>query len=189
MTINITRWKFALGILAITLIAPATAWATHVFSDVDDTRFYAGPVEWAFDNGITTGKSPTIFDPEGNVTRGESVTFLKRYNDNVVEGLPRPVGYATVLDNGDVVEAHSSGVTDANVTLEFTAAFCFRDLGFEFSSVQASPLYESDPFTTIVKVGFPDLALGFDCGDAVLEIATSVRDVFTAHGFTVVFFA
>ncbi|MEQ8842915.1 MAG: hypothetical protein RIB98_18210, partial [Acidimicrobiales bacterium] len=45
----------------------------------------AGPVDWAFNNDITTGKTATSFAPEDNVTRGESVTFLKRYNDNIVE--------------------------------------------------------------------------------------------------------
>lgn len=64
---------------------PAMAYANHSFSDVDDGRFFTEPVEWASENGITTGKSPTIFDPFGNVTRGESVTFLKRYHDNIID--------------------------------------------------------------------------------------------------------
>lgn len=87
MTITITKLRLALGVLVVALLVPATALATHVFDDVAHDRFYAEPVEWAAANGITTGKSPTIFDPEGAVTRGESVTFLRRYDENVV--LPR----------------------------------------------------------------------------------------------------
>jgi hypothetical protein len=85
MTITLTRTKLAIAVLAVVLLVPATAYATHVFDDVPDTAFYAGPVEWAFDNEITTGKSPTEFAPLDGVTRGESVTFLQRYNDNIVE--------------------------------------------------------------------------------------------------------
>ena len=85
MTITIRKLHLALAVLALALIAPATAVATHVFTDVPDTAFYAEPVEWAFDNDITTGKSATIFDPLGQVTRGESVTFLSRYDVNVVQ--------------------------------------------------------------------------------------------------------
>ncbi|MEM7140443.1 MAG: S-layer homology domain-containing protein [Actinomycetota bacterium] len=84
MTITITKTKFAAAVLAVVMLVPATAYATHVFDDVPDGAFYAEPVEWAFDNGITTGTSPTTFSPLDDVTRGESVTFLKRYNDNIV---------------------------------------------------------------------------------------------------------
>lgn len=83
MTITFTKTKLALSILVVALALPATAFATHVFDDVPDGAFYAAPVEWAFDNDITTGKSSTSFAPLDGVTRGEAVTFLKRYNDNV----------------------------------------------------------------------------------------------------------
>jgi hypothetical protein len=84
MTITITKLRLALGVIVVALMVPATAVATHVFDDVPDDKFYAGPVEWAADTGITTGTSPTTFDPDRGVTRGESVTFLKRYHDYVV---------------------------------------------------------------------------------------------------------
>lgn len=85
MTITLTKTKLALSILVLALVVPATAYATHIFDDVPDHAFYAGAVEWAFDNEITTGKSPTEFAPLDNVTRGESVTFLQRYDTNVVQ--------------------------------------------------------------------------------------------------------
>jgi hypothetical protein len=85
ITITFTKTKLALSLLVVALVIPATAFATHVFDDVPDDAFYADPVEWAFDISITTGKSATSFAPLDNVTRGESVTFFKRYNDNVVE--------------------------------------------------------------------------------------------------------
>ncbi len=85
MTVTLSKTKLAIAVFVVALLAPATALATHIFDDVDDSKFYAEPVEWAADNGITTGKTPTSFAPDDGVTRGEAVTFLKRYNDNVVE--------------------------------------------------------------------------------------------------------
>lgn len=86
MTITITKRKLAIAIVAVAMLIPATAVATHVFSDVDDTKFYADATKWAKDNKITLG-SPAgsdTFKPDDPVTRGESVTFLKRYDDNIV---------------------------------------------------------------------------------------------------------
>jgi len=93
MTITLKKRHLALAILAVVLAIPTTAYATHVFDDVPDGKFYADPVEWAFDNGITTGKTPDSFDPEGAVTRGEAVTFLKRYHDYSV------TNYAGMFDS------------------------------------------------------------------------------------------
>lgn len=90
MTITITKGKVAAAVamtaVAALLINPATSLATHVFGDVPDTAFYADPVEWAFNNQITTGSpaGSNTFKPLDPVTRGESVTFLNRYHDYTV---------------------------------------------------------------------------------------------------------
>jgi len=87
MTIRISKLRFGALILAFALLAPSAAWATHVFVDVADGAFYAVPAEWAKTNNITTGSpsGSTTFKPLDDVTRGEAVTFLKRYHDNVVQ--------------------------------------------------------------------------------------------------------
>ncbi len=87
MTIRISKLRLGSLILAFALFVPATAWATHVFTDVSDGAFYAAPAEWAKTNNITTGSpaGSSTFKPLDGVTRGESVTFLKRYHDNVVQ--------------------------------------------------------------------------------------------------------
>ena len=82
--ISLTKTAIAIG-LVVAFAALSTASATHVFTDVDDNRFFADAVEWASTNGITTGTSPTTFEPDRNVTRGESVTFLNRYDENLVQ--------------------------------------------------------------------------------------------------------
>lgn len=140
MTITITKARLALSILAIALLVPATAYATHVFDDVPDGAFYADPVEWAADNSITTGKTPDTFAPLDNVTRGESVTFLQRYHDNVAQpgidaaqatadantatlaGLPE-ILFATIASDGEVYEGSLglvSSVRDSTGTYTLT---------------------------------------------------------------------
>ncbi|MBR4461249.1 MAG: right-handed parallel beta-helix repeat-containing protein [Erysipelotrichaceae bacterium] len=49
------------------------------FEDVSESSYYYSSVSWAFENGITTGISATEFGPSGNVSRGQTVTFLYRY--------------------------------------------------------------------------------------------------------------
>ena len=85
MTITIKKLHLAIAVVAIAMIAPAAALATHSFTDVPDGAFYTDPVEWAAANGITLGQTPTEFAPLAPVTRGQSVTFLKRYDDNIVQ--------------------------------------------------------------------------------------------------------
>jgi len=188
VTFTISKSKLAIAIVAVALFIPSTAMAFHVFDDVPDGKFYADPVEWAFDNGITTGKTATTFAPDDNVTRGEAVTFLKRYHDAF-----GTMGYATVLADGSVVASRSAGVTGANVSLDSTSAFCFSDLGFDFTSVQVAPIYVGNEDVTTTEVGYADTT-GFglsDCddADAELEIATLVDGIWTPRGFTVTFFA
>ena len=55
------------------------------FGDVPVGRFYTEPVQWMVDNEITTGTSPTCFDPDDPVTRGQAAAFIWR-----MEGEPAP---------------------------------------------------------------------------------------------------
>jgi len=49
------------------------------FEDVEPGSWYHAPVEWALEQGITTGVSATEFAPDRNVIREQFVTFLYRY--------------------------------------------------------------------------------------------------------------
>jgi hypothetical protein len=112
-----------------------------------------------------------------------------------IDALLVPVAYATVMPDGSVTAARSSGLTSANVDLESTSAFCFYDLDFEFTVVQTSPLYLSDHPDTSIEIGYPDTPGDYaavDCEgrpNAELEIATTVDSEWTPHGFTIVFFS
>ena len=52
--------------------------AENPFTDVKADAYYANAVLWAVENGVTTGATATTFDPAGDCTRGQIVTFLYR---------------------------------------------------------------------------------------------------------------
>ena len=53
----------------------------HSFVDVL-RGWQQGPVSWMASTGITTGTSPTMFSPDGTLTRAQLITFLYRYNNS-----------------------------------------------------------------------------------------------------------
>ena len=58
---------------------------TGVFVDVATGSYYEDAVDWAVENGITTGTDATHFSPDGICTRAQAVTFLWR-----AAGSPEP---------------------------------------------------------------------------------------------------
>lgn len=57
---------------------PAVSGST-AFTDLEKGQYYVDAVTWATQNGIVYGVSGTKFDPHGEVTRQQIVTFLYRY--------------------------------------------------------------------------------------------------------------
>lgn len=55
------------------------------FNDVKDDAFYKAAVDWAVENGVTSGVSDTLFAPDATCTRAQVVTFLWR-----AAGSPEP---------------------------------------------------------------------------------------------------
>jgi len=83
-------------IVALVMIVPGLSAASSPFVDVTPGRFFEAPINWAFANHITTGRDASHFVPNASVTRGESVTFLKRYDDNIVQ--PSVAGLGSRID-------------------------------------------------------------------------------------------
>ena len=52
---------------------------TGVFTDVPAGQFYTEAAYWALETGITTGATASTFNPGGQLTRTELVTFMYRY--------------------------------------------------------------------------------------------------------------
>lgn len=68
-------------ILALALLTGSAS----AFSDVDGGLYYAAPIAWAVERGITTGTSEDTFSPDALCTRGQIITFLWR-----AAGSPEP---------------------------------------------------------------------------------------------------
>lgn len=105
------------------------------FEDVDPTVWYAQPVEWAVEFGITTGTSSTTFSPNANCTRAQIVTFLWR-----AAGQPKVSGSNPFKDvkSSDyfyraVLWAVSEGITSGTSATTFSPNnSCTRAQAFTF---------------------------------------------------------
>ena len=62
-------------------LAPLSTTPENPFVDVGSTDWFYEPVQWAVENGVTSGTSATTFDPFREVTRGELAAFLVRALD------------------------------------------------------------------------------------------------------------
>lgn len=111
------RLRTTATILATAMvIAPATALATHGFSDVESGDFFHAAVDWMKDNRVTVGCNPpnnTRYCPNDPVTRGEMAVFLERLDSQKV--FLRPGDDAVDGGDADTVDGkHASdflGVT------------------------------------------------------------------------------
>ena len=74
------------AVMVLGMLPAATARAAGTgFTDVAAGAYYEKPVQWAVENGITTGATATTFDPMGTCLRSHVVTFLHR-----AAGSPEP---------------------------------------------------------------------------------------------------
>ena len=60
------------------------------FMDVPAAAYYADPVAWAVEKGVTNGTSRLTFSPENPCTRGQVVTFLWRAHEKPAAGTENP---------------------------------------------------------------------------------------------------
>jgi hypothetical protein len=79
------RIKLAAAVVGLVGLGATAGFASNTFTDVPAGRYYTDAVDWAFNNGVTTGTSATTFSPEQAVTRGQNVTFAYRYDQNIVQ--------------------------------------------------------------------------------------------------------
>ena len=94
------------------------------FTDVPEDSFYYEPVLWALENGITTGATEELYDPEGALLRAQFVTFLWR-----AAGKPAPTSNENPFDDVTkddffyeaVLWAVEKGITNGVSKTEFGA--------------------------------------------------------------------
>ncbi len=98
--------------------------AGNPFTDVAAGSWYCDAVLWALENGITTGVTPTSFEPDSPCTRDQVVSFLWRFC-----GSPAQSGYCpfTDVESGSwyynaVIWAVAQGVTTGVSAASFAPA-------------------------------------------------------------------
>ena len=73
---------------------PEANWDNNPFIDVASDKYYFKPVLWAVENSVTGGADPTHFNPKGNCTRAQVVTFLW-----AASGRPEPTTTANKFED------------------------------------------------------------------------------------------
>lgn len=120
---------------------------SNPFTDVPEDAYYSDAVQWAVENGITTGFTETSFGPNRSCTRAQMVTFLWRAagspapasTNHVFQDVPEGAYYADA-----VLWAAEQGITggtsaetfspNATVTRAQTVTFLYRAAGSPASS-------------------------------------------------------
>lgn len=83
---------------------------TLSFTDVEPGAFYAEPVAWAVEEGITKGTSDTTFSPGDDCTQAQILTFLWRALGEPASGA---TAFSTVPDYGSALNwAAENGLVD-----------------------------------------------------------------------------
>ena len=130
------------------------------FVDVKKDDFFFDAVNWAVDNGITTGTSATTFSPNGNCTRAQAVTFLWR-----AKGSPAPTATTTAFTDivpgsfyyDAVLWAVENGITNGTSATTFSPdATCTRGqiVTFLHRSLNQPAAGTNNPFTDVAADAF-----------------------------------
>lgn len=98
---QITRAEFV-KIIAGVAGADISGSAASGFSDVASDAWYAPYVAWGVKNGIINGTSATTFNPNGNITREDMATIIKRYTDFAKFTLPTDTAAADFSDSAQI---------------------------------------------------------------------------------------
>ena len=91
------------------------------FEDVPIGSFYFDAVEWAVDEGITTGATETTFNPEGDLLRAQVVTMLWRHAGSPVVEAENPFTDVSETDffYNAVLWAIDEGITNGTSATTF----------------------------------------------------------------------
>jgi hypothetical protein len=122
-----TRALLIVGI-AIALMVPAMAFASHTFNDVPDDNVFHDDISWLADAGVTLGCNPPtndLFCPTDNVSRGQMAAFLRRFSDHLdVEGLADLVEL-----KANSADVYTKADVDAAVASSSAAGYTSSDIG------------------------------------------------------------
>ena len=98
---QITRAEF-IKIIAGVAGADVSGKSSSRFSDVASDAWYAPYVAWGVENGIINGTSETTFHPNGNISRQDMATMIKRYTDFAKFTLPTDTAAVNFTDSAQI---------------------------------------------------------------------------------------
>ncbi|MBQ6263689.1 MAG: S-layer homology domain-containing protein [Clostridia bacterium] len=144
---------------------------TNKFADVKPSEYYSKAVAWAYGKGIVNGRTATVFDPNGLITRAEFATMLYRFLFAADLVLPvtrdgKPADASVIpafasdaviaLFRAGVINGRGSGAFDpyASVTRAETAAMIERFIkAAESKPADTGSNPDPDPYTPTVPNG------------------------------------
>lgn len=115
MQITISKRSALIIAVAMLLVIPGVASATHIFTDVADGSTHAPGIEWVANAGVTAGCGDgSTYCPNDAVNRAQMATFMYRLSGNA-PGIDPSVAAATA-ETAD--EATHAVTADDAATLE-----------------------------------------------------------------------
>lgn len=137
----------------------------HPFADVV-ASYQQVPVGWLFGAGLTTGTSPTTFDPNASITRGDFAVLLWRYAGEPAAARPHDFGDVTKayqqsaiawMDETEITTGKSPTRFDPDgaVTRAEAATFLFRFV----DPVDIAPASVDTPCTRDLRIALEDAGL------------------------------
>ena len=118
-------WRYAGG---------PVAGERHPFVDVSKS-YQQQAVSWMAQTGITTGTTPTTFEPDGHLTRAQAATFLHRY----IGAPPAPA-----VDIAECARPVRLALIEAGLTLPEATCAAPRLAGWDVTYLQAVAAGEID---------------------------------------------
>ncbi|MEM8705247.1 MAG: S-layer homology domain-containing protein [Actinomycetota bacterium] len=176
-------------------LAGEPAGGSEPFADVEPGRYYTEAIAWMASTGITTGTSPTTFNPERLVTRAEVATFMHRIAGSpsagsepfvdVNDGDFYAVPVAWMVDQGITTGTSPSTFSPGRaVTRAEIATFMYRSVGSPAVAVEDGGVCSTDEFAALLEAeqrSFDELnALRVGLGLAPLT-RTNVMDDFARN--------
>ena len=123
--------------IALLLVIPGVATATHIFTDVVDGSTHAPGIEWVANAGVSTGCGDgSTYCPNDNVTRAQMGTFMCRLAGNC--GVAPSVDAATAIsatsaDDADTVDGYEAE------QLKNAVSSTYRDWSVSGAPIQDDP--------------------------------------------------
>ena len=155
--------------------------AAPAFTDVAENAYYAQPVAWAVEQGITAGKTDTTFAPNETCTTAHILTFLWRAMGSPEPTIENP--FTDVTESNYYYKAalwaHEKELVSGNV---FTAsAPCTRGQTMLFLYLLAgSPAAEPTTFTDVAADSVYNRAISWAVTEGITTGKTA--DTFDPDG-------